>query len=70
MHLQGTNGTWTNPDGSQGRSTSEKWKLTWVDTNNPGGGGSGGQTPEPSIVALMGIGLLGMGASRLHKAKG
>jgi hypothetical protein len=69
VHLQGTNGTWTNPDGSQGRSTSEKWKLTWVDTSNPGGGGTGDPVPEPSIVALMGIGLLGMGASRLRKTK-
>lgn len=69
VHLQGTNGTWTNPDGSSGRSTSEKWKLTWVDTNGGGGGGTGGQVPEPSIVALMGIGLLGIGASRLRKTR-
>lgn len=43
--------------------------VYYRNTSNGGGGGTGGQVPEPGVVALMGIGLLGMGASRIRKAK-
>lgn len=36
-------------------------------TGGGGGGGGGGKAPEPNIVALLGIGLLGMSMSRLNK---
>jgi len=65
LTTQGNCGSSTNCSGSSGFAFG-----LYAEKTNGGGGGSGGQVPEPSIVALMGIGLLGMGASWLRKAKG
>lgn len=43
--------------------------VYYRNTNGGGGGNTGGQVPEPSIIALMGMGLIGMGVSRLRKTK-
>jgi hypothetical protein len=47
-------------------------KISFIaefNANEEGGGGSGGPVPEPSQLALLAAGLLGMGASRLRKTK-
>lgn len=42
---------------------------TWTQPNGggPGGGPGGGQVPEPHLILLMGIGLLGFGATKFRK---
>ena len=34
-----------------------------------GGGGGEGNVPEPTVIALFGMGLLGMGLSRIRKKR-
>ena len=43
--------------------------VTEYNANGGSGGPTGGQVPEPGVISLLGLGLLGIGASRVRKTK-
>jgi hypothetical protein len=59
------------PDANGSGSKGVSHISVYYRDTKPGGGGSGGpgSVPEPSQLALLAAGLLGMGASRLRKTK-
>jgi hypothetical protein len=57
------------PDANGNNTKAISHVSVYYRDTNPGGGGSGGPVPEPSQLALLAAGLLGMGASRLRKTK-
>ena len=69
--LEAANIMYENTWETQGQAISH---ITFYDTAIGGGGGTGGSTgqveiPEPSLLGLMGIGLLGLGASSLRRIR-